>query len=141
MDTYITRESLQAILNKLDIDSAIDDDGLVGAGFLSGETVFIIDDTLVTARTNWYGIIPDHKQQEIEEFINSTNARVPVGKLIPVVMGDGTKTLEFRLHLHQSHPLSDTQLCQILDAYFQLAFHCFDAALMVTTGADLEQEQ
>ncbi|CAB0638561.1 hypothetical protein CIP107561_00714 [Corynebacterium diphtheriae] len=56
MDTYITRESLQAILNKLDIDSAIDDDGLVGAGFPSGETVFIIDDTLVTARTNWYGL-------------------------------------------------------------------------------------
>lgn len=141
MDTYITRESLQAILNKLDIDSAIDDDGLVGAGFPSGETVFIIDDTLVTARTNWYGIVPDQKQQEIEEFINSTNARLPVGKLLPVVMDDGTKTLEFRLHLSQSQPLSDTQLCQILDAYFQLAFHCFDIALMTTAGTDSEQEQ
>lgn len=95
MDTYITRESLQAILNKLDIDSAIDDEGLVGAGFPSGETVFIIDDTLVTARTNWYGIIPDHKKQEIEEFINSTNARVPVGKLIPVVMAMALKRWSF----------------------------------------------
>ena len=121
----LSQELLLKALGNLDIQVFQDEDGVLGAEFPNAEAKFYLEENFLTVHTVWNQAIMPESQDEALELINAMNGRIPTGKVAPIVVEEAP-TIDVRENFFAAHGLSELQLCQVLDAYFQIVFMIFD---------------
>ncbi|WP_291314499.1 YbjN domain-containing protein [Corynebacterium sp. UBA2622] len=122
----ITKPRLDEALAQLGLQTGRSDDGDVVAAFENVEVFFILDEAVTTVRAYWLGIVTGEGEQDrLREVVNAFNSEIPLGK-VSRVMAPGGMSVEFRHHFLNATGVSDEQLHQMLDLFFQVAFYIIE---------------
>lgn len=122
----VTKSRLDEALARLGLQTGRSDDGDVVVAFENVEVFFILDEGVTTVRAYWLGIVTgDGELDRLREVVNAFNSEIPLGK-VSRVMAPGGMSVEFRHHFFGKTGVTDEQLHQMLDLFFQVAFYVIE---------------